>query len=173
MNAVDVPGSVANFAVHYGGTLKLMTAIVVAVLLGMAIVGLVHYRNGALYLLGMVAMPLAILLGAFACTVLRYEVSSAGIDVVRPIGRKRIAATVTAIRADNDALKGALRTFGNGGLFSFNGYYRLANYGSCRLWVTDMSKLVVIHGDHGCVVVSPAERARFVALVAQTYGVKP
>jgi hypothetical protein len=173
VNAVVVPGSVANFAVHYGAMLKLMTAVVVAVLLGTAIIGVVHYRNGALYLLGVVAMPLAILLGTFACTVLRYEVSSSGIDVVRPIGRKRIAGTVAAIGVDDDALKGAIRTFGNGGLFSFNGYYRLAKYGSCRLWVTDLKSLVVIHGDHGCVVVSPAERARFVALVAQTYGVKP
>lgn len=158
------------FNVHYGGFLKGMTTVVVVLLLSVVVTGVRRYDVGALEPLLMMVLPLALLLATGLFTVLRYELDDEGLHVVRPIGRLRIARTVSAVAADDGAMRGAVRTFGNGGLFSFNGWYRLPKYGRCRLWVTDLHRLVVIRGDRGCAVVSPAQRDAFVAAVKMRFG---
>lgn len=163
-----------RFEVRYGASLVVMTGLVIVALLGVFLVGMYKGPTGsgidALPRLLMCALPL-ILLGATALfTVLRYEIDSAGLHVVRPIGPLCIASTVSTLDAPG-ALKGAIRTFGNGGLFSFNGWYWLRGYGSCRLWVTDLRDVVVLRGDRGCVVVSPAHRDAFIAAVRSRFGI--
>lgn len=159
-----------SFDVHYGGFLKGMTAMAVVLLLGVVVAGALRYQHGAVQPLLMIVLPLALLLATGLFTVRRYELDAEGLHVVRPIGRLRIATMVTAVAEDDAALKGAIRTFGNG-LFSFNGWYWLPKYGRCRLWVTDTRRLVVIRGNRGCVVVSPAQCGAFVAAVKTRFGV--
>ena len=162
-----------TFEVQYDRLLKGMTALVVVLLLGVVVAGALRYQRGALEPLLMIILPLALLLATGLFTVLRYELDDEGLHVVRPIGRLRIARAVTTVSEDDAALKRAIRTFGNGGLFSFNGWYWLPNYGRCRLWVTDTRRLVVIRGDRGCVVVSPAQRDAFMAAAKTRFGVAP
>ncbi|GAA0725098.1 PH domain-containing protein [Dokdonella soli] len=158
------------FGVRYGRLLKIMTTVAGLILLVVPGIGLVTGRHEPFALAGMVGLPLAILVTTFLFAVRGYEVAASGVYVARPIGPKRIAARITDIAADDSALEGAIRTFGNGGLFSFNGWFRLRKYGSCRLWVTDLDCLVVMRGDSGCVVVSPAQRERFVTTVRKRLG---
>ena len=162
-----------KFGVHYGGLVKGMTALAGVLLLGIIAAGVINGRASTIQQVAMIGLPALLLVATALFAVLRYEVDDEGLHVVRPIGRLRIAGEVTAIAADDTAAKGAIRTFGNGGVFSFTGYYRLPRYGHCRLWVTDMHHLVVIHGDRGCVVVSPIQRDAFVAAVKERFGVAP
>lgn len=160
-----------RFGVRYGGLVKGMTAAVGLTFLAVIATGLVNVRGSPIQQAGMIVLPALVLVATALFAVLRYEVDDEGLHVVRPIGHLRIAGAVSAIVADDAAAKGAIRTFGNGGVFSFTGYYRLPKYGHCRFWVTDLHHLVVIHGDRGCVVISPIQRDAFIAAVKQRFGV--
>ena len=160
-----------TFNVHYGNGLKAMTAIAAVLLIGVSVAGIGRYQEGALAPLLMIVLPLGLLLVTALFAVLRYELDDAGLHVVRPIGRLCIARTVTSVIEDDAALWSASRTLGNGGLFAFSGWYKLPKYGRCRLWVTDMRHAVVIHGDRGCIVVSPLHGDAFVAAIKTRFGV--
>jgi hypothetical protein len=61
-----------------------------------------------------------------------------------------------------DAMRRSIRTFGNGGLFSFSGFYRNRALGTYRAFVTDPCRTVVLHFPKGTVVVSPSTPEDFV-----------
>lgn len=71
-------------------------------------------------------------------------------------------------RFQPDAMKGSLRVFGNGGLFSFTGLYRNRELGSYRAFVTDLRHPVVLRFPARCVVVSPSDPEDFVREVRNT-----
>ncbi|MFM1941545.1 MAG: hypothetical protein RI897_527 [Verrucomicrobiota bacterium] len=66
-------------------------------------------------------------------------------------------------RWDPAAIRGAWRVAGNGGLFSFSGYFRNRTLGWQRWWVTDPSLAVVLDFGARTWVVSPGDPAAFVA----------
>jgi len=162
------------FEVRYDTLLKVASGGTTALLLGIAGACVFGYRGGAtmpMLLAAVLSFMLPISMALFA--VLRYEIDEGGLHVVRPVGRRRIAKTISRVAVDDDALKGGIRTFGNGGLFSYNGWYWLPKYGHCRLWVTDRRSLVVLHGERGCALVSPARRDAFIAAVRIRFGIAP
>lgn len=59
-------------------------------------------------------------------------------------------------------LRGAIRTWGNGGLYSFTGYYYSKPLGTFRMYATDLKKLVVIYFAKGAAVISPENPEEFV-----------
>ncbi len=61
-----------------------------------------------------------------------------------------------------DALRGSLRIFGNGGGFSFSGFYYSKRLGSFRAFVTDRRRTVVLRYANRRVVLSPATPEDFV-----------
>ncbi|WP_300618261.1 PH domain-containing protein [Dokdonella sp.] len=161
-----------TFPVRYGTLVKAVTALVVAAMLGIAAMGLRQPQADVFSSLATVVFPLALVLVAALYTVLRYELDAAGLHVVRPLGRRCVARSVSSLRADAEALKGALRVFGNGGLFSITGWYGTRKYGRCRVWATEREDLVVLDGDRGTVILSPRDRAEFIAVVAARFGVR-
>ena len=60
------------------------------------------------------------------------------------------------------AMKGALRTCGNGGGFSFTGWYWSKSLGFYRAFVTDLNRTVVLRFAKRTVVVSPSDPEDFV-----------
>lgn len=60
------------------------------------------------------------------------------------------------------AMKGSLRTCGNGGGFSFTGWYWSKPLGFYRAFVTDLNRTVVLRFVNRTVVVSPGEPEEFV-----------
>lgn len=60
------------------------------------------------------------------------------------------------------AMHKSLRTCGNGGGFSFTGWYWSKTLGFYRAFVTDLNRTVVLHFDKRTVVVSPGEAEAFV-----------
>jgi transcriptional regulator with XRE-family HTH domain len=79
---------------------------------------------------------------------------------------------LSAFEANPDALMGAIRLFGVGGLFCFIGYYRNEVIGRFSAYVTDPAKSVVLEFGARRIVVSPDDPAAFVeALRDATKGI--
>lgn len=66
-----------------------------------------------------------------------------------------------------NAMRRSLRTCGNGGGFSFTGWYWSKSLGHHRAWVTDLNRTVVLRFNRRTVVVSPAEPEDFVAALTR------
>ncbi|MDD5349727.1 MAG: PH domain-containing protein [Chthoniobacteraceae bacterium] len=63
------------------------------------------------------------------------------------------------------ALKGSMRTCGNGGLYSFTGWYWSRKLGHFHPYVTDLNRTVVLRWEKRTVVVSPDDPEGFVRAV--------
>ena len=61
-----------------------------------------------------------------------------------------------------NSMRGSVRTFGNGGMFSFSGYYRNTELGSYRAFVTDLTSTVVLVCVDRTLVLSPSNPEGFV-----------
>jgi len=66
-----------------------------------------------------------------------------------------------------DALRACIRTCGNGGLFSFTGYYYSKPLGHFRAFVTDLKTPVVLRFEKRTIVVSPSEPEAFVKVIGK------
>lgn len=62
-----------------------------------------------------------------------------------------------------NAMHKSLRTCGNGGVFSFTGWYWSKTLGFYRAFVTDLNRTVVLRYGNRMVVISPEEPERFVS----------
>ena len=61
-----------------------------------------------------------------------------------------------------NATEKSIRTFGNGGLFSFSGFYHNKTLGTYRAWITDSKQTVVLAFPKRTVVISPVPPDDFV-----------
>ena len=108
-------------------------------------------------------LPLVLVFGCALFTVRGYTITPDAILVHR---------LLWATRLPRDGLKSAefltgvmnrsLRTFGNGGFFSFTGFYWSKTLRSYRAYVTDLHSTVVLRYDRRTIVVSPDRPEDFV-----------
>ena len=77
------------------------------------------------------------------------------------------AATVSP-----DAMRWSLRTFGNGGVFGFTGWFYNTRLGRYRAWVTDPGKAIVLEFPDQTIVVSPRHPHLFVDELRERTGVE-
>ena len=102
--------------------------------------------------------------------VVSYEIAGSQLRIRRLLWHTCIdLATMQQARADPTASKGSIRTAGNGGLFSFTGYYRNPSLGSYEAYVTDWKQAVVIRLPHRVIVISPADPAAFVLALQASF----
>ena len=108
-------------------------------------------------------LPLAILCGGILFTIRGYTVGPDAILIHRLLWTTRLPlAALQSAQFEPNAMKSSLRTFGNGGLFSFTGYFRNSSLGTYRAFVTDPHRTVVLHFSARTVVVSPSAPEDFV-----------
>jgi hypothetical protein len=69
------------------------------------------------------------------------------------------------------AFAGALRTFGNGGLFSFTGRYWSRELGSFRAFAMDTGPALMLHWDDRRVLLTPADPQALAVRLRQATGV--
>lgn len=95
-----------------------------------------------------------------------YEVRS-GELIIRRLGwSTRISLRdLESVSVVPNAMNGSLRVFGNGGLFSFSGWFWSKSLGRYRAWVTDLPSTVVIRANGHTCVVSPDRAREFVEAV--------
>ncbi len=109
-----------------------------------------------------VILPLLILFGAALCTIRGYTITSDAILVHRLMHDTTLPrAGLESASADPEAMRASLRTFGNGGAFSFSGFYYNKRLGSYRAFVTDPRRAVVLRYANRRVVLSPSSPEDF------------
>lgn len=118
------------------------------------------------------ALPVGILAGAALFTIRGYAIVPGAILIHRLFGSTRLPITeLESARYEPDAMRGSIRTFGNGGLFSYTGYFRNDGLGSYRAYVTDLQRTVVLRFPGRVVVLSPAAPEDFVGELSRSGGV--
>ncbi|MDA8427699.1 MAG: PH domain-containing protein [Geobacteraceae bacterium] len=107
-------------------------------------------------------LPQAALLGFLLFVVRGYRIDGGHLAIQRLLWTTSMPLLgIHAAQHDPLALKGALRIFGNGGLFGITGLYWNRALGRFRLFVTDPAKAVVLRLHDRIVVISPQEPAAF------------
>ncbi len=105
-----------------------------------------------------------VLAGTAPFTVRGYEIADGAILVHRLFWKTRLPlADLRAAEVEPRAMAGSLRTFGNGGAFSFTGWFWNRRLGRYRAFVTDFGRTVVLRFTDRTIVISPADPGAFVA----------
>lgn len=113
-------------------------------------------------------IPLIVLLASFLSIVRGYTVEFSELSVKRLLTTTRIPLMgLTHLWADTTVCKGSVRVFGNGGLFSFSGWFYSRRLGRYRLFATDFRNAVVLQFSDRAVVVSPEVPQAFIDHLCQ------
>jgi hypothetical protein len=113
--------------------------------------------------LSMAVVPLAIVCAAVLFMIRGYSVTPDALLIHRLFWTTRLPlAGLDSAQIEPDAMRRSIRTFGNGGLFSFTGRFRNTALGAYRAFVTDPHRTVVLHFPTRTVVVSPSAPEEFV-----------
>lgn len=110
----------------------------------------------------MAGLMLVIVVAAALYVVRDYQISDSTLRVRRLLWHTTIdLSKLQRATLDPQATKGSIRVFGNGGLYSFTGYYRNREIGTYRAFITDWNKSVILHLGDRAVVLSPADPTTF------------
>lgn len=144
--------------------LVLVSVLGSTVLLGLPLMALAAVPRLPLGLaLLVIGLPLTIVVACLAFTVRGYDLASGELVIRRGIGATRFPLDgLRSVDHDPEALRGSWRTFGNGGLFSFSGWFRNKRLGNYRAFVTDHARAVILTWRDHTIVISPDRPEDFV-----------
>lgn len=109
-------------------------------------------------------LPLVVLAGCVPFVIRGYAITREAILIQRLFWTTRLArADLLSAEYVPKAMCKSLRTCGNGGGFSFTGWYWCKALGHYRAFVTDLNRTVVLRFRRRTVVISPDEPEDFVA----------
>ncbi len=109
-------------------------------------------------------LPLALLMGTALCTVRGYSLTADAILIHRLCWKTKLSRQgLESAEYQPGILRRSLRTFGNGGIFSFTGWYYIRTLGSYRAYATDIHRTVVLRLSGKTIVLTPDEPERFVS----------
>lgn len=148
----------------WGKTLKIVSALLVVLAIA-SLAGAPYLPDrisGTTLYLGRWLVPVVVM-GCLPFMVLGYEITDDAILVKRPLWRTRLNRSgLTTADVVPRAMSKCLRTCGNGGIFSFTGWYWSKSLGSFTAYVTDNDRTVVLRFGKKTVVVSPERPEEFV-----------
>ena len=110
------------------------------------------------------AAPLCLLIGIGAAlfTIRGYTVTRDELHIQRLFWKTRIPLkNLKSAQINPEAFRKCIRTCGNGGLFSFSGFYYSKSVGHFRALVTDLANPVVLRFEKRTLVISPSEPEAF------------
>ena len=153
--------------------LKVTSAVGTVLILG---VGLGAYRaipvpTGFIHQFGLAValIPPALLVGSLFFMVTGYAVEGTELYVKRLLSSTSISLQgLNRAWIEPGVCKGSIRVFGNGGLFSFTGWFYSKRLGRYRLFATNFSHPVVLVLPSRVVVITPAEPEAFIEHVRQS-----
>ena len=161
------------FAAPWSVLLKLMTLMSVIVLGSLPVFGLFNYHEnmhpGLVFMI--FVLPALILCGSIFFLIKGYQVSN-GILLIHRLGwkTKLDLSDLESATSDPDAMKKSIRTFGNGGLFSFSGKYRNRKLGPYRAFATNPELSVILRFPGRVVIVTPESPTEFVRMLERVMG---
>ncbi len=107
--------------------------------------------------------PLVLLIGAVLFAIRGYSLAPDTLIVHRLLWSTRLPLNdLRSAEFRPGAMQGSIRTFGNGGFFSFAGRYYSRVLGSYRCFVTDFKRTAVLRFSSRTVVLSPDRPEDFV-----------
>ncbi|HEX5131414.1 MAG TPA: PH domain-containing protein [Candidatus Krumholzibacteria bacterium] len=113
-------------------------------------------------------LPIAVVVGSALFMIRGYTVERDTIVIHRPLRSVSLPRTgVQSATHDPSLVAGSIRVFGNGGFFSFSGWFRNKRLGMYKAYITDPARTVVLQYGDRAVVVSPSDPDRFIATVMQ------
>lgn len=127
---------------------------------------------GAAHLVGIgtAALPLLVIAGAVLFVVTGYEIDAHELRVQRLLWQTRIPlAGLHSATLQPALLRASIRTFGNGGLFSFSGWYDWRGHGRYRAFITSWENAIVLETGHGRIAISPADAKAFLQTLRMRY----
>jgi Bacterial PH domain len=147
--------------------------VISALLVVLSIVNVVVFRfllpeqPAGMVLLAQWALPV-IVLGCLPFMIRSYAITKDAILIRRLFWTTRLdRGGLKSAEAMPKVMSKSLRTCGNGGGFSFTGWYWSKPLGFYRAFVTDLNRTVVLRFEKRTVVVSPGEPENFVAELNQ------
>lgn len=112
--------------------------------------------------IGVALIPGAIIAGALLAMVRGYTLDKDELRVQRLLTTTHLPlATLRAAWADPAVCRDSIRVAGNGGLFSFTGWFQNPRLGRYRMLATDLRRGVVLQFQDRVVVITPASPAAF------------
>jgi hypothetical protein len=116
----------------------------------------------------LVLLPLAVILICALFTVRGYSISNRELEIRRLLWTTRLSLHgLQGAYFDPNATHRSIRTFGNGGFFSFSGHFRNKELGSYRAFMTDRRRAVVLRFPSSVIVISPDRPENFVSTISQ------
>lgn len=110
------------------------------------------------------ALPMLILAGAAPFIIRGYTIKNDALLIHRLWWDTRVPLRgLISAEVNADAMKRCLRLGGNGGLYSFTGWYWSKGIGRFSAYVTDLTRTVVMRYKHRTIVVSPESPGDFAA----------
>jgi hypothetical protein len=154
-----------EFRAPWSRSLKTASRIAVFLLLGIAAAGLLLVPASMPVLrVFVMALPAGILASALLFMVSGYTLTASALEIERPFWTTTFSlADLVSVAGDAEALQGALRVFGNGGLFSFSGIFWKRKVGLFHAYGTDPGRAVVLKFKKRTIVVTPDDPLRFIA----------
>jgi hypothetical protein len=111
----------------------------------------------------LIAAPPLLVAPTYAGRVRGYTLTEDAIIVRRGMWNTRLPlAGLRSVAGDVDALRGSVRVFGNGGLFSITGRYWNRKLGWYRAFATDPSRAVILRYDDRRIVITPHDPQQFI-----------
>jgi hypothetical protein len=167
-----------SFNAPWGAPLVLMTAVCAVICLFLPVPGLMLAlgKSASVLASGMfaipnllqwigwlvVAVPLLLLVVSAVFMVRGYVLTDDSLIIKRPGWEHRLdLSRLTSATVDPNAFQGSMLLFGNGGFFSFIGWYRNKKLGVYRAYATDARKAVVLRFADKTVVVTPDDPQKF------------
>lgn len=126
------------------------------------------------WLVGSSTLALLLVPACAGSCVFGYSVTADEILIHRPFRTTRLPRKgMVSVTFEPQALRGSIRTLGNGGFFSFTGWYRNKRLGSYRAYVTDPANPVVLRYRTRTIVLSPENPEQFVRELGTASTVPP
>jgi hypothetical protein len=123
----------------------------------------VAHVNGPAIVHAQGLLILGIMIGCALFTVRGYGITPHAIFVKRLYWDTRLPRTgLLSATVDVAATKGSIRTCGNGGFYSFTGWYRNKTLGNYRAFMTTCAGTVVLRYEKRTYVLSPGDPEGFV-----------
>ena len=147
-----------HYKAHWGALLIVVSSLSTAVCLGGAFVAFKF--GGTLLWVGW--LLLALIAGCALLIIRGYTLTPHAILVHRLLWTTRLPlAGLRSVQFEPNAMRWSIRTFGNGGFYSFSGFYYNKLLGAYRAFVTDCHQTVVLRYGGRTVVVSPSSPEEF------------
>jgi hypothetical protein len=156
-----------EFGAPWSRSLKTGSAVAVVVLVAVTAAGIFLMPTRVpIARLTMIALPIMLLALAFVSMVSGYTLDSTTLTVKRPFWTTVISLSdLVSVAGDAEAFNGSVRLFGNGGFFSYTGFFWSRKLGRYRAFATDPARAVVLKFARRTIVITPDDTLHFIVRI--------